>query len=94
MTDHDTLNVPHIGAQLAEYLKGQFSADAQIAQGLLSDTDVTRSEGYLLGFLAGLAYAQQIVRVMVDNQEAFAEESDTLTRNSPVDVTGSWLDNS
>lgn len=91
MTDNDTLNVPHISAQLAEYLKDQFSADAQIAQGLLSDPAVTRSEGYLLGFLAGLGYAQQIVQVTLDNQAAFAEESDTMTRTNEA-VMGSWLD--
>lgn len=89
--DNDTLDVPHISAQLAEYLKGQFSADVQISQGLLSDPSVSRSEGYLLGFLAGLGYARQIVKVTVDNQEAFAEESDTITR-AVEDVTGSWLD--
>lgn len=87
--DNNAYDVPHISAQLAEYLKDQLSADKQIAQGLLSDPEVKRSEGYLLGFLAGLGYGRQILDVTIANQEAFAEESDTLTRT--VDYTESWL---
>lgn len=89
-SDDNAYDVPHMSAQLAEYLKGQFSPDAQIAQGLLSDPQVTRSESYLLGFLGGLGYAQQVVSVTIENQQAFAEESDTLTRTA--DINDSWLD--
>lgn len=78
--DNNAYDVPHIGAQLAEYLKGELSADRQIAQGLLSDPEVKRTEGYLLGFLAGLGYGRQVIDVMLDNQQALAEESDTMTR--------------
>ncbi|MGL5643169.1 MAG: phage protein [Metamycoplasmataceae bacterium] len=78
--DNNAYDVPHISAQLAEYLKAEFSADAQIAQGFLRDDGVKRSEGYLLGFLAGLGYGRQVIDVMVDNQQAFAEESDSMFR--------------
>lgn len=67
-------DVPHISTQLADHLKGEFSADRQIALGLLSDTSVVRTEGYLLGFLAGLGYARQVVDVMIDNQEGVSAE--------------------
>lgn len=78
--DNNAYDVPHISKQLAEYLKGELSADRQIAQGFLRDEGVTRSEGFLLGFLAGLGYGRQVIDVMIDNQEAMAEESDTLFR--------------
>lgn len=90
MTDNNAYDVPHISAQLAEHLKAELSADSQIAQGLLSDPAVTRSESYLLGFLAGLGYGRQVINVMVANQDAYADESNTLTRTD-VDVTDSWL---
>lgn len=60
---------PIISKRLAIYLKDQYSADNQIAQGLLSDTNVIRSEGFLLGFLAGLGYARQVIDIMLDNQD-------------------------
>lgn len=88
--DDNAYDVPHMSAQLAEYLKEQFSTDSQIAQGLLSDPQVVRSESYLLGFLAGLGFARQVVTVTIDNQQAFAEEADTMTRD--VDINSSWLD--
>ncbi len=85
MNDNNAYDVPHISQQCAEYLKSLFSADTQIAQGLLSDPNVVRSESYLLGFLAGLGYAQQQLTVMIDNQNSSAEESDTILRE---DVAG------
>lgn len=90
MNENNAYDVPHISAQLAEYLKAELSADSQIAQGLLSDPAVTRSESYLLGFLAGLGYGRQVLDVMVANQAAYAEESDTMTREA-TDVTDSWI---
>lgn len=67
--------VPTISKELTEYLAKEFSADVHIARGLLKDTNVIRSEGYLLGFLAGLQYAQQTVEVLLANQDAkFLEE--------------------
>lgn len=78
--DNNAYDVPHISAQLADHLKDELSADRQIVQGLLSDPEVKRSESYLLGFLAGLGYGRQVIDVMIANQEAYAEESDTLTR--------------
>lgn len=87
--DNNAYDVPHISKQLADYLKEQLSADAQIAQGLLSDPAVTRSEGYLLGFLAGLGYGRQVLDVTIANQESFAEEADTMVRTA--DNTDSWL---
>lgn len=83
----DDILVPHISKELAEHLKNEFSADRQIASGILSDTNVVRSESYLLGFLAGLGYSRQVIDAMVANQEAKFEE-DTL-----VDVTDSFLSN-
>lgn len=62
--------VPTISKELTEYLAAEFSADVHIARGLLKDPNVVRSEGYLLGFLAGLQYAQQTVQVMLANQDA------------------------
>lgn len=79
--DNNAYDVPHISAQLAEYLKAELSADAQIAQGFLSDDGVKRSEGFMLGFLAGLGYGRQVIDVMIDNQQAFAEEADTAFRD-------------
>ena len=81
----DDIQIPHISQQLAEHLKGEFSADKQISEGLLSDPAVVRSEGYLLGFLAGLGYSRQVIDSMIMNQEAKFEE-DTL-----VDVTDNYL---
>jgi len=72
--DENAYNVPHISLQLAEFLKEEFSADRQIAGGLLSDSNVIRSESYLLGFLAGLGLARQSIDVMLINQAAKAEE--------------------
>lgn len=83
----DDVQVPHISKLLAEHLKAEFSADKQIAGGLLSDPEVVRSEGYLLGFLAGLGYSRQVIDAMIMNQEAKFEE-DTL-----VDVTDNFLNN-
>lgn len=90
MNENNAYDVPHISSQLAEYLKSELSADSQIAQGLLSDPAVTRSESYLLGFLAGLGYGRQVLDVMIANQAAYAEESDTMTREA-TDVTDSWI---
>ncbi|UNI71908.1 hypothetical protein [Aeromonas phage vB_ AhaP_PT2] len=73
MEDYE--KVPTISKELTEYLAAEFSADAHIARGLLKDPNVVRSESYLLGFLAGLQYAQQTVRVLLANQDAkFLEE--------------------
>jgi len=72
--DENVYNVPHISQQLADFLKEEFSADRQIAGGLLSDPHVVRSESYLLGFLAGLALARQSIDVLLVNQAAKAEE--------------------
>lgn len=73
MEDYE--KVPTISKELTEYLSKEFSADTQIARGLLSDTKVIRSESFLLGFLAGLQYAQQTVQIMLENQNAkFLEE--------------------
>lgn len=83
----DDILVPHISKELAEHLKNEFSTDRQIASGLLSDPNVVRSEGYLLGFLGGLGYARQVIEAMIANQEAKFEE-DTF-----VDVTQSFLSN-
>lgn len=60
---------PIISKRLAEYLKNRYSADTQISQGLLSDPNVVRSEGFLLGFLAGLGFARQQIDIMIDNQD-------------------------
>lgn len=60
---------PVISKRLAEYLKNRYSADTQISQGLLSDPNVVRSEGFLLGFLAGLGFARQQIDIMIDNQD-------------------------
>lgn len=65
----DDYNVPFIHPVLADYLKEQLSADQQIAMGFLRDESVIRSEGYLLGFLAGLGYGRQVIDVMLANQE-------------------------
>ncbi|MGL5189988.1 MAG: hypothetical protein ACRC7S_10120 [Cetobacterium sp.] len=62
-------NVPFIHPVLADHLKAELSADRQIAMGFLRDASVVRSEGYLLGFLAGLGYGRQIIDVMLANQE-------------------------
>lgn len=73
MEDYE--KVPTISKELTEYLAAEFSADVHIARGLLKDHNVIRSESYLLGFLAGLQYAQQTVRVLLANQDAkFLEE--------------------
>ncbi|UAT28088.1 hypothetical protein [Aeromonas phage PZL-Ah8] len=73
MEDYE--KVPTISKELTEYLAAEFSADVHIARGLLKDPNVIRSESYLLGFLAGLQYAQQTVRVLLANQDAkFLEE--------------------
>lgn len=72
--EYDDAKVPHISYELAEHLKQAFSADMQIAQGLLSDPKVTRSESYLLGFLAGLGYSQHYIDVMIANQQAIADD--------------------
>jgi len=77
--------VPHLSAPLAEYLLEQFSSDNQIADGLLSDPNVVRSEAYLLGFLGGLGFAQSVIRTIITNQEGHNEEL--------VDVTENYLDN-
>lgn len=82
----DVYDVPHISAQLAEYLKNELSADRQIAMGFLRDDSTVRTEGYLLGFLAGLGYGRQVVDVMIQNQQAFAEEANTLLRDDPESV--------
>lgn len=66
----DYEKIPTISKELTEYLAEEFSADVHIARGLLKDPNVVRSESYLLGFLAGLQYAQQTVRVMLANQDA------------------------
>lgn len=79
-------DVPHISQQLADYLKEIFSADAQIAGGLLSDKGVIRSEGYLLGFLAGLGFSRGVIDAMIANQEAIAEEQ-TLTTTTGDDLS-------
>lgn len=79
--DDNAYNVPHISAELAEYLKETFSADKQIQEGLLSDTGVVRSESYLLGFLAGLGYAQSIITTMVTNQDGQYVELEDVTDN-------------
>lgn len=65
----DLPKVPHISRELAEHLKEVFSADRQINEGLLRDPNVVRSESYLLGFLAGLAYCASHVQYMVDEQD-------------------------
>ena len=80
MLDRDEYKVPLLTIELAEYLKEQFSADRQISLGLLSDPAVVRSEGYLLGFLAGLGYSRQVLDSILDSQAAVSEESDTMTR--------------
>ncbi|UTQ78166.1 protein of unknown function (DUF2717) [Aeromonas phage JELG-KS1] len=80
MIDPD-YDVPHISKQLADYLKEELSADRQITLGFLRDDGIKRSEGYLLGFLAGLGYGRQVIDVMIANQEAAAEESDTVFRD-------------
>lgn len=80
----DNLKVPVISKELAAYLLNQFSADVQIAGGLLNDPNVVRSEGYLLGFLAGLGYSSEVIRSMVFNQEGRVSdvfETDTFLGN-------------
>lgn len=81
-------DVPHISTQLADHLKGEFSADRQIALGLLSDPEVKRSEGYLLGFLAGLGYSRQVIDVMIANQQGVSDEMSGLR-----EMSESWLQN-
>ncbi len=66
----DYEKVPTISKELTDYLAAEFSADVHIARGLLKDPNVVRSESYLLGFLAGLQYAQQTVKVLLANQDA------------------------
>lgn len=91
--DNNAYDVPHLSKQAAEYIKSQLSADTQIAQGLLSDPAVTRSESYLLGFLAGLGFGRQVMDVMINNQESAAEESDTIMRDiNEYDMTQSYLE--
>ncbi len=68
-TDDQQQQAPTISKRLAIYLKDKYSADAQISQGLLSDPNVKVSEGFLLGFLAGLGYARQQIDIMIDNQD-------------------------
>jgi len=71
-SNEDTTSEPQapiISKRLAEYLKNRYSADTQISQGLLSDPNVVRSEGFLLGFLAGLGFARQQIDIMIDNQD-------------------------
>lgn len=63
------VQIPLISKRLAIYLKTKFSADVQISQGLLSDPNVKASEGFLLGFLAGLGFASQQIDIMIDNQD-------------------------
>lgn len=70
--NRDVYDVPLLTTQLAEYLTEQFSADKQIRDGLLSDPNVVRTEGYLLGFLGGLGYAQEVLRVILVNQEGIS----------------------
>lgn len=73
----ENMNVPVISNELVEYLLEEFSADTQIARGLLSDDSVVRSEQFLLGFLAGLGYARQFVDVMRKNQDGkFSDEEE------------------
>ena len=79
-------DVPHISTQLADHLKDEFSADRQIALGLLSDPEVQRSESYLLGFLAGLGYARQVIDVMIANQQGVSDEMTGIR-----EMTESWL---
>ncbi|MGL5566928.1 MAG: hypothetical protein ACRDC4_14480 [Plesiomonas sp.] len=67
-------NVPFIHPVLADHLKAELSADRQIAMGFLRDDAVVRSEGYLLGFLAGLGYGRQVIDVMLANQEGQSVE--------------------
>ena len=73
ISNNDSSNIepqaPIISKRLAEYLKNRYSADTQISQGLLSDPNVVRSEGFLLGFLAGLGFARQQIDIMIDNQD-------------------------
>ena len=73
ISNNDSGNIepqaPIISKRLAEYLKNRYSADTQISQGLLSDPNVIRSEGFLLGFLAGLGFARQQIDIMIDNQD-------------------------
>ncbi len=73
ISNNDSGNIepqaPIISKRLAEYLKNRYSADTQISQGLLSDPNVVRSEGFLLGFLAGLGFARQQIDIMIDNQD-------------------------
>lgn len=78
--------VPFIHPVLADYLKGELSADRQIAMGFLRDDSVVRSESYLLGFLAGLGYGRQVIDVMLDNQQGTPEEGGLR------DMTDSFLD--
>jgi hypothetical protein len=90
--DNNAYDVPHLGKHTAEYIKSQLSADTQIANGLLSDPNVTRSESYLLGFLAGMGYSRQVIDVMIANQDSAAEESDTIMRDiNDFDVTDEYL---
>lgn len=92
MIDTNAYDVPHVSKQAAEYIKEQLSGDRQVAGGLLSDPAVVRSESYLLGFLAGLGYGRQVLDIMIQNQEAAAEESDTMLRNlTEIDATQSYL---
>lgn len=81
LIEDNAINVPHISAELAAHLKNEFSADKQIQEGLLSDPNVVRSESYLLGYLAGLGYSQQIIEVMVANQDSQFAELEDLTEN-------------
>lgn len=81
MIEDNALNVPHISNELAEYLKEEFSADKQLASGLLSDPNVTRSEPYLLGFLAGLGLARRIIECMIINQDSQFAELEDVTDN-------------
>ncbi|MGL5583273.1 MAG: hypothetical protein ACRDCE_20295 [Cetobacterium sp.] len=84
--EDDVYNVPHISQQLADHLKDEFSADRQIADGLLSDPKVVRSEAFMLGYLAGLGFARQVIDVMIANQQAIAEESNLMTNLNDADM--------
>lgn len=83
--EDNAYNIPHISQQLADYLKGELSADAHINRGLLSDSGVIRTEGYLLGFLAGLSYSSQFIDVMLQNQKAVSEDNSMLNESGDTE---------